>query len=504
MDEALSYSRPQASAERLGDAAPDRQRFISKQVLLTAEAQALTTENGRECFLAGLRLLPRICANVDVALPLLSSSVFYDECQRVAASIAIGRPVKFLSAVPAKPLHDAILSVGTRTRPDLPWTVINAHGWLARVSSGSYDLPCACTAANPLAALAAACLGVSDVFKHLLRLRPDRGAFFDSLSFSLFSYECNAEDPGPPIPSEISLELGIVGAGAIGNGIAYGLRRLPIRGRTWIVDPQRFGQENRGTCVLMGPDDVGQPKATKVAEVLRGRIAATPFVDTFQQFSTRINREAWWPSVIVCGVDNPEARHAVQDIWPDVLIDGAIGDFGCQVSRHPWGPDTACVRCLFAGSAQEPAEVLAGRISGLHPARIALGEEVVTDHDVTFALPEKQSWLRKQVGRRICSVVSDAMIAHLSQETQRAGFAPSVPFVAALSGAMVVGELVKHAARWSTPLDPRYQLDLLWGPTRGQLLPQSRRVDCLCVTRQSNIEAFRRSKGRDRIDSPSH
>ena len=36
---------------------------------------------------------------------------------------------------------DAILSVGTAVNPSLPWTTINSNGWLARVSSGTRDLP---------------------------------------------------------------------------------------------------------------------------------------------------------------------------------------------------------------------------------------------------------------------------------------------------------------------------------------------------------------------------
>ena len=36
-------------------------------------------------------------------------------------------------------------------------------------------------------------------------------------------------------------------------------------------------------------------------------------------------------------MDNIDVRHEVQrTLWPNVVIDGAIGDFMCQVRRHPW------------------------------------------------------------------------------------------------------------------------------------------------------------------------
>ena len=97
--------------------------------------------------------------------------------------------------------YDAILSVGVAARSALPWTVINSNGWLARVSSGPSSLPRKCDLANPVGALAAACCGVSEVFKRLIALRAQRGELLDGISFSLWSYS-PTDDPGPPLPAE--------------------------------------------------------------------------------------------------------------------------------------------------------------------------------------------------------------------------------------------------------------------------------------------------------------
>ena len=107
---------------------------------------------------------------------------------------------------------------------------------------------------------------------------------------------------------------------------------------------------------------------------------------------------------------------------------------------------------------------------------------------------EKQAWLREQVGRKICSIVQEAIVRELSLEKQRAGFRPSVPFVACLSASMVVGEFVKYQMGVSTPLEPRYQLDALWGPERGLEIAQERRRECMCVTRAHNIDLVRRNR----------
>jgi hypothetical protein len=211
-------------------------------------------------------------------------------------------------------------------------------------------------------------------------------------------------------------------------------------------------------------------------------------------FAERLGQEIHHPRVVLAGLDNIEARHAVQDLWPDVVIDGATGDFGCQVSLHPWGEDVACLRCLFRHPGGEPAEDIASRATGLRAARTRAAEELLTEEDVLAAPHDKQHWLRQRVGRPICSVVQEGVAQVLSEEKQRDDFAPSVPFVACLSASMAVGELVKFAAGWSTPLEPRFQFDVLRGPASGQFYPQERRPDCFCMTRQLNIGKWRQTR----------
>jgi hypothetical protein len=70
---------------------------------------------------------------------------------------------------------------------------------------------------NPVGALAAACLGVGEVFKRLIKLRPERGEMLDGFSFSLRSYLAGDTDCGPALPSSLKVDLLLVGGGAIRN-----------------------------------------------------------------------------------------------------------------------------------------------------------------------------------------------------------------------------------------------------------------------------------------------
>jgi molybdopterin/thiamine biosynthesis adenylyltransferase len=487
----LAMSRPIATAQALGEMAPDAHRFVDKSVLLTGEADVLGTSNGRECLLAALRLLPRICPNVTVALPSECASLA-EECKNIAAHVAFGPPVRFRAVNEGLNDYEAILSVGYTCRADLPWTVVNSQGWLARVSSTGENLPGDCGQWNPVGALAAASLGVSEIFKRLIRLKAHRGPLFPLTVFSLYSYTTGASDPGPALPQRLEVDLALFGVGAIGNGIVHLLRQLPLGGRIDIVDRQQFGRENLGTCFLIGPVDEGKEKAGFAESLLSGVAAAKGYKETIADYLKRLGPVPH-PCVVLNALDNIDARHEAQRMWPDIVIDGAIGQFECQVSSHPWGADVACLQCLFRQPTAS-ADAIAARATGLSPRRIHQPDAVVTERDVESAPAESREYLRSQLGRPICSVVSEAVAKRISEDALPENFRPSVPFVATMSAAMVVGELVRFIAGWPPVLEPRFQFDLLVGPASGQELGQRRRDDCICTTRAANIEKLRRRR----------
>src|SRR5207249_1920154 len=196
------------------------------------------------------------------------------------------------------------------------------------------------------------------------------------------------------------------------------------------------------------PSEVGKSKATLAETFLRsGQLELHGFDEDLAAFRIRTGLEVWCPGVVVGGVDNIDARHEMQRLWPDVILDGAIGDLGCQVSRHTWGENTACLMCLFSKPIGESAERVASGATGLSIEQLKDPEKLLSEDQVSAASPEAQAWLRTQIGKPICSIVGEAKARRLSSGAVRAGFAPSVPFVATMSACMVVGELMKLVSR---------------------------------------------------------
>jgi molybdopterin/thiamine biosynthesis adenylyltransferase len=487
-----TFSRPIATAQSLGASARDPQRFVDKHVLLTGEADVLSTANGQDCATAALRLLPRLCRKVSVSFPPKCDSVA-KECFQVAREIEFGQAIRFYSPPVALGEFDAVLSVGTHVPRKLASTVINSNGWVARVASTGDSIAADCSERNPIGALGAASLGVGEIFKVLVQMRPERGAAIPPTCFSLFSYHTGDNDPGLPMPAILTSDITLIGAGAIGNAVVYLLRALQIQGRLDIVDYQDFGRENLGTCMCVGLDDIGQSKATVLASLFRSRPNVHGYKELVSDYIRRVEVSGKYPAVVLSALDDIEPRHELQGLWPDIVIDGAIGPFECQVSCHPWGKDIACLRCLFR-QVSRSSELLAQLATGLRQERLATPDSIVTAEDVANAPSEKKEWLKSRLGRPVCSVWQEGLARDLSSAGLSRAFRPSVPFVASMSACMVVTELIRYLAGWEPVLSPRFQFDMFAGPALGQMLPQERRRDCICVTRSCNIEVVREGR----------
>jgi len=485
-----AYSRPAKAAAQLAEQALDRHRFMAKRVLLTGEAEILNSSNGRNCFLDAIGLVIRICPNITIHVPA-GCEELKAVSQAFSDRVAFGPGVEYCNHVDDVGSFDAILSVGTAVNPGLPWTTINSNGWLARVSSGKCSVPGDVSVENPIGALAAASLGVGEVFKRLIRLKPERGDFLDGLSFSLRTFRAGETDCGPELPTSLDIDLLLVGAGAIGNGTVLLLSQLPCCGRVGIVDSQTYGEDNLGTCILMGLHDLGASKAKTLAAHLQRPLLE---VQDYEMMFDAYARDApTIPAVVLNGLDNIPARHQVQrGIWPDIVVDGAIGDFMCQVSRHPWPDDVACLICLFREPGA-PAETLQMQATGLPLERLLQPDALVSASDVEKAPGEKRDFLRAHLGHPICSVIQEGIALKISAEQQQKGFEPSVPFTACFSACMVVAEMIAHFMQWPSVLAPRFQFDFLLGPAYGQELPQGRRASCIC-SRRKNIERVRAAR----------
>lgn len=446
-DRALASSRPLGVAAELGAQGLDPETVYSKRVILTGELEALKSRNGQWCFLNSLRLLSRVVGVLDVAVPEGLPQLQQEVDDLSATLWSPGRVHTVAAAQLSFDGATAVLNVGSQVRADLPWTSISASGWVARCTSGGRPLAPEFEQDNPITCLMSASFGVTEVFKRVYGVPADRAALVEDVAFSLFELSIAFADCGPPVPSSIALpKTLLLGAGAIGNGLALLLSQLPLTGELLVMDKQNFGTENHGTCTLLDSDGwLNQAKAEMLAAWLNERSILDVHGERtkIEDADARLTKGV---DLVINGLDAVDARRAVQRLWPSLLVDGAINSLGAAVVTHSvQHRKFACLRCAFAEPDRDHIAVQT-HATGLH-AESLKGDQnrAITDEDISAAEEWARDGLREQqrLGKSICSTVGERTSATLGIKTVD-GFRPSVPFVATAAAALVVAQVLRN------------------------------------------------------------
>ncbi len=445
MTDAIILSRPARLAAGLTHASDEELEYLftHKRIQIRLEERFACLPDSREAFSLAVNQCLRFCPNISVYVPP-SESALTVECRELSRRIHASRSNLIPVASDDTSDFDAILNVGSKVAEGLPWITINSGGWVGRLAgpgSGVENLFWERQPQNPLGAIAAACLGTGAVFLHIIGQLPPLAA-----EFSLFTHECATPGTlaaGPQLPSfPLTLNAFVVGCGAVTNGWAYAIKRLPVIGELQAIDRQTLRIENLGTYVAADRGWLQQPKVELIRTLLSPRITVTPRPEEWEFFKIRLKYGIACPDIIVNGLDNVETRHSVQRLWPGTLVDMAAGGLTSQVivSQPSKGG-----MCLLRGLIRPPDEMAwAERLSrqtGLRIERI-LNEPTmpITQEDVEMARPQNRADLERARGRLICGHVTRQ---NLEMEEVDPDFAPAVPFVTSWSGVVGAAETLK-------------------------------------------------------------
>lgn len=253
----------------------------------------------------------------------------------------------------------------------------------------------------------AGALAVAETFQHLRGSQPAAGRRSTGLSLwrpELDWREANAA--GPDI-RRLPSELWLIGLGNLGQAYLWTLGLLPYADpsdlRLVLQDFDVLAESNDSTSMLTQQALIGNYKTRAMAQWAERRGFKTEIVE--RRFAADFRVGAHEPAVALCGVDNALARSALEDVGFGRIIEAGLGggtsDFlgfrthvfpGARKARDIWRDGTA------AGSVQ-------------------------------IDLPAYRSLAASGADR--CGL------------TQLAGRTVGAPFVGAIAGAAVVGELLR-------------------------------------------------------------
>jgi len=232
---------------------------------------------------------------------------------------------------------------------------VTADGWRLQCSTEKRVVDANSTDTNPHGPYLAACFAAGAIFRYFIGGDPRT-----DLCASLWDYKQGPWDALAVgrAPSGLSLPTTyLVGAGAVGAGLAFTLAATPnISGDLIIIDPQRTEETNRNRLLSMHYDQVDRDKASLAYDLFRyTNIRAYPYVGRWPDYTAdsqrrtpapirEVERTYRYEWVLSC-VDRNAHRQAIATYIPKVSIGGSTLDLTAQAAAYSMRGECECLAC---------------------------------------------------------------------------------------------------------------------------------------------------------------
>jgi hypothetical protein len=347
-----------------------------------------------------------------------------------------------------------------------------SDGWDALIATRA-PLPLG-ESENPLGAGGAACLAAAGLFRRVFL--PDAAdGVEEDLRFSVFDGErLDRPAQGEELPAALG-DAVLVGAGAIGHGAIWALRRLPAAGTVHLVDPQRIELSNLQRYVLAERADEDAVKVELAARESR-QLELEPYEGDLASFVAA--KGYAWPAMLLA-LDSAHDRVSAQASLPEWLANAWTqpGDLGLSAHSR-FGADGACVGCLYLPEGQMKNEdELVAEALGIPQLLMQVRTLLYTGRPVerqvleaiAQAIGRPLEALLPYEGRTIRELYVEGFcggaVIPLGQAGQPHAAAPDVhvPLAhqSALAGVLLAGALVRHAISGAPEITRLTKLDLL-------------------------------------------
>jgi ThiF family len=446
------------------------------------------------------RLFPRIdvvcdpAARADAALPAGE--------ELLAARLQHARE----HGIPPQAAGEAAITINIGPDGENADLCADGSGWQAYLGTQPSRLPDSGSRVS-VGALVAACRAAAHTFARLLANLLEAQPTPASDYFSALTYR-TAETPFEEPTAEVSgaLEGVLVGVGSIGGAAVYLLARTPgLAGELAIIDPQSLESHNLDRAILATAADTEAERvkvevaADAVAHL--DRLSVDPRKETISGYLASRPPEQPLP-LVLCAVDSPSSRRAMQDCLPLELINAACNPREVMISGHRTdeGP---CVCCLHMAEMLDGEQIrarLIAQATGLTfeqvvvrmNQRAPLEPQTIMFIELRTSRPEGS--LAGYVGETLETLWEEQLMYGAVQVQASGGAVGAVaaPWVTALAGFLLAGEALKATGGTqlagcrlgAAPVSPatRYVEAIYASPRYAQLTRPARWVgsECLC------------------------
>lgn len=320
------------------------------EIALIADAATLMSPAAQTAFVTTALLCARSGHKVYLMAPDVALSMPQPPLQTTSLIAALmesdGKIVparRFVCELPAHPIDlEICFGAAPSCCPARAKCAITATRWSAHVARNAAKQRWVSDLAWPMGALAGAVLAAVEAFKcamqKLVEFARDPAQFAEFFAPLPDTILMLAPETTPIVSALGAFD--VISGGAITNGLLYALARLPdLTGVGRIVEPDVGETSNLNRYMLLRAEDLGLPKAERLAALNLGRLTLKPLP---WRFETAASIGAFAPRVLV-GVDHIPTRWAVQQAGPRYLGIGATTHWSAMASYHR--PGKACAGC---------------------------------------------------------------------------------------------------------------------------------------------------------------
>jgi hypothetical protein len=494
--------RTETALASLVDGDPDGDVTAVADRRVTVSVAEPANENCQHVLFTTVNLLARlhpIVGEVVVALPRDADREVHvsgADTGTVGESVAeldalIGSPVTVRQTVETDGA-DATLHLGTGASGAT--VSVGSDGWLVHVATDGTATPFG-DQVNPVGSYAAACMGVAEVFKAVLRESVGeesiRGRLtpVESVTFSTYDYSVDRASPAnPELPDIVNLHnLNVVGVGAGGGALVQTLSALDaVRGTIRLVDSDEVSASNLNRYIWAYRRDVGSMKAEVGKRVVVNAHPALTFSvqahpEPYIQFSDRVDSDTL--ELVVSAVDTVRARKQIQWDFPETVLDAATNQQGDYVVLRVAFGEGQCLACKHQG-----------RQDGVEREMSVLSEQIGLDTETLVEMnTDNAAFTREQVDRVAEYVDGDADIT-VPEPGERfsdwfrlhcghidlggADMEVPVPFLPVTAGVLLAGEVIKKRHFPDAVVDNRFTHNMLGVPVEGMHRFTNPHPDC--------------------------
>lgn len=359
---------------------------------------------------------------------------------------------------------------------------VASDGWLIHVATDG-SVRGFSEQVNPVGGYAAACMGVAEVFKAVLRAEVGaenvRGpmAPVEDLTFSTYEYTVDPGAPAnPELPAVVDLHnLNVIGVGAGGGAVVQTLSAVDaVKGTIRLVDSDEVSASNLNRYIWAYREDVGAMKADVAREVMVEAHPALTFAvkshpEAYIDFSEEVDPRAL--ELVVSTVDTVRARKQIQWDFPETVLDAATNQNGDYVVLRVAFGEGQCLACKHQG-----------RSDGVEREMAVLSDQIGLETDTLVEMnTDNAAFTREQV-ETIAEYVDNARVmvpepgerfsdwfrehcGHI--DLGAATMEVPIPFLPVTAGVLLAGEVIKQRHFPEAAVHNRFTHNMLGRPVEG-------------------------------------